>query len=329
MKVFARNVFKTVEKYKMLTLGESVVIGVSGGPDSVVLAHAMKIWQRPLGLDISVAHFDHQVRRGSGADCRFVARLSASLNFPFYGGVLSRRKIAKKGSLEDQLRNHRYTFLESVCRKTGAKKLVLGHTRDDQAETVLMRLLRGSGLYGLSAIQPRLWRGGIEIVRPFIETGKDEVLRAARGASIVYRVDATNEDKKFFRNKIRHHLLPLLEKEYNPNIRDVLAGTASSVGADYAYLCREAQVFLDRYSVARQGRCVIKLPALAALDISIRRLALRLAAFTVKGDLRRVSFKHFQEMEDLIFSRPAGSEVHLPEGLAAVKSSKNLVLYSR
>jgi tRNA(Ile)-lysidine synthase len=216
-----------------------------------------------------------------------------------------------------------------VCRKVGAQKLVLAHTRDDQAETVLMRLLRGSGLYGLSAIQPKLSLDGIEVVRPFIDVGKDEILKVARSMAIDYRIDASNSDETFLRNKIRSRLLPLLENEYNPNIREVLAGMAASIGADYAYMAREAEVFFERHAVMRKGRCCVELPALRSLDISLRRLALRLALERVKGDLRRVSFKHLNEAEDLIISRRIGSLVHLPGGLTIKKTLNCLVILKR
>src|SRR5512137_1604112 len=108
MKSFVQKTLKTAKRYGMFSMGESVVAGVSGGPDSVVLAHVLKCWQRPLGLNIVVAHYDHRVRRESRADYRFVEKLSASLGFPFIGGTLGRGLLAKKGSLEDQLRTYRY-----------------------------------------------------------------------------------------------------------------------------------------------------------------------------------------------------------------------------
>ena len=231
--------------------------------------------------------------------------------------------------MEDQLKKLRYNFLFDACKKFHAKKLVLGHTRDDQAETVLMRILRGSGLYGLSSILPRRSCGGFEIVRPLIEVSRKEVMDYLKRNGYRYRIDPSNLENTFLRNKIRNNLLPLFEKDYNPNIKEVLSNLALTVGADYAYLSKEAQGFLNKNLKNSRGKYSLSMSALKKLDISLRRLSLRCILESLCGDLRRIGFQHWQEVEDLIFYRPLGSEVHLPHDLSISKTKNRLTIFKR
>ncbi len=318
-----------IRRYRMLEPGDKAVIGVSGGPDSAVLLHILRRLQSELCLHIVVAHLDHNVRRGSAQDMRFVERLSASYGFEFHGYRLSRAKILKNGSLEDQLRRHRYVFFKDVCRRCGAKKIVLAHTLDDQAETLLMRLLRGSGLHGLSSMRPSLALGGLEVVRPLIEVSKKDLLAYASAHKLTYRTDPTNTDEAYLRNKIRHSLLPLLEKEYNKNIREVLAGTARTVASDYAALADLAQEALTREAKFQKRRYVVDTAYLASVSVSLRRMMVRLAIERVKGDLRQIALRHWEEIEDLVFRRPLDAQVHLPGGIVVVKNKKYLSIFKR
>jgi tRNA(Ile)-lysidine synthase len=323
------QVLKTIKQHGMFEPGEKVVVAVSGGPDSVALLNILKEINIQLCLDMGVAHLDHHLRRGSARDLVFVKRLAKELNLPFFGRQLDWKKIKKQGSLEDQLRRLRYDFLFDACKKFQAKKLALGHTRDDQAETVLMRILRGSGLYGLSAILPRRTQDRIEIVRPLIEISRREVLGYLKKNRLPYRFDSTNLEDKFMRNKIRNDLLPVLESQYNPNIKEVLSNLALIVGADYAYLADQARVFLEKNLDRGRDKYSLPLSVLKGLDISLRRLSLRRVFESLCGDLRRISFQHWQEIEDLIFYRPDGSEVHLPHNISISKTKTRLSISKR
>lgn len=312
----------------MFEPGERVVVAVSGGPDSAALLHILDRLSLPLCLKLCVAHLDHRVRKDSAKDLDFVKRSAAALNLPFYGRALDWRRIKREGSLEDCLRKLRYDFLFDVCKKFKARRIALGHTKDDQAETVLMRILRGSGLYGLSAILPKRRLGAHEIVRPLIEVSRGEVMVYIKKNRIPFRVDKTNLKNVFMRNKVRNDLLPLLERKYNPNIKEVLSNLALAVGADYDYLAAQADAFLSKHLRHTKRRTSIHLGAFKKLDISLQRPALRRSIELFKGDLRRLTFKHWQEIESLIFSRPFMSEVHLPGGITILKTKKTLEILS-
>ncbi len=317
---------KTLTEYSMFMPGERVVVGVSGGPDSVCLLYILKHLGLELCLDLCVAHFDHGLRRDSLQDRIFVEKFSCALDIPFFWSRLNCRGLKKRGASEDFLKKHRYDFLLRICNKTKSKKIALGHTQDDQAETVLMRVLRGSGLHGLSAILPKRCLGSVTVVRPLIDVSRGQVLRFLSSHNISYRVDSTNSDDVFMRNKIRNKLLPMLEREYSPGVKKLLADLALNVGADYHYLCVEAQFFLDRELKKERDRFLVDLTALKKLDISIRRLFLRLAIEVFCGDLRALTFQHGQEMEDLLFLRPVGSQVHLPGGVVLLKEKRYFVI---
>ena len=323
------RVLKTIKKYQMFEPLERVVVAVSGGPDSIALLHVLNKTNPRLCLKLCVAHLDHGLRKDSAKDFAFVKKFAQSLKIPFYGRILDRRKIKTKGSLEDCLRKFRYGFLFDVCKKFHAKKIVLGHTKDDQAETVLMRILRGSGLYGLSAILPKRSSGSFEIVRPLIEVSRHEIMKYLKENEIPYRIDTTNLKNIFMRNKIRNNLLPLLEKEYNPNIKEVLSNLALTVGADYNYLQKQADIFLRKNLTCGKRRCSIHLDALKRLDICLRRLVLRTAIESLRGDLRRITFKHWEEMEDLLFSMPIGAQVHLPFDITLSKTKNSINIFKR
>lgn len=324
-----KQVLKTIERYRMFQAGERVVVAVSGGPDSITLLHVLDQLNIQLCLKLVVAHLDHNLRRDSARDYTFVKNLSGSLKIPFFGRVLNWKKIKKEGSLEDCLRRYRYDFLFWVCRKVNATKIVLGHTQDDQAETVLMRILRGSGLYGLCAILPKRQLGTFEIVRPLVEVSRRGVLDYLRENRLSYCMDTTNLEDYFMRNKIRNRLLPMLERDYNPNIKEVLSNFALTVGADYGYLNSEVDGFFKKNLKRTRRGFSMDLSALKKLDISIRRLALRRAIEALQGGLRRISFKHWQEVEELVYLRPTHAEVHLPFDITVSKTRGCLNIFKR
>ncbi|MFH0941387.1 MAG: tRNA lysidine(34) synthetase TilS [Candidatus Omnitrophota bacterium] len=323
------QVLKTIQKYKMFEPREKVVVAVSGGPDSIALLHVLRALNARLCLKLYVAHLDHSLRKDSRKDLIFVKKAAEGLNIPFYGAVLDVRRIEKQASLEDALRKLRYNFILAACKKIRSKKIALGHTKDDQAETVLMRMLRGSGLHGLSAILPKRDLNGCQVVRPLIEVTKSDVLRYLAAHKVPFKLDLTNFEDRFMRNKIRNNLLPLLEKQYNPNIKEVLSNFALTVGVDYAYLDQKARLFLNANMTSGRAGCKIGLGELLKLDIALRRLAVRQSIESLQGHLKKITFKHWQEVDDLLEARPCGSQVHLPGFITVSKTKGCLNIFKR
>lgn len=314
---------RTIRQYRLIKKNDTLVVGVSGGPDSVALLYLLAAIRRPFNLTLHVAHLDHALRRDSSGDAEFVKRLAAGLGLPATVERVTAGGLKGKGSLEEKARKRRFEFLFKVAAKTGARTICLGHTLDDQAETVLMRLIRGTGLMGLAAISPMRKFGKATVVRPLIGIRRSQVLAFLKKRKIAFRTDTSNLKESFFRNKVRLRLLPLLEASYNRNIRDVLANTAESVACDYDYLLERA--LRAQKSLGRRMR----IRRLLALHPALRRLVYRLHFAAIKGDMRRLAYRHIQEIEDLVAARPAGSVVDLPQEVSVRKTKDSVIFYRR
>jgi len=313
----------SIKKYNLINRNDKIVIGVSGGPDSVVLLYLLNSLKKEFKLKLHIAHLDHMLRKDSGKDKEFVLALAKRLKLPVTTAQINVKALASHGSIEEIARNARLGFLFKAAKDTGAKKIALGHNFDDRAETVLMRILRGAGLYGLSAILPKRDIAGHQIIRPLIEIRRREIEAFLRQKKIKVRIDSTNLEDIYFRNKIRNKLLPLLEKNYNPNIKQILNNTAETVGYDYDYLSQRAQKFISKTSAKLDLKKYLK------LHTAIQRLVLRLMITKLKGDTRRINLAHIKELEDLILNRPVNSIVDLPKGVFVVKKKNALQFYRR
>lgn len=314
---------ETIKKYRLITKGDKIVVGVSGGPDSLALLYLLNDLKGEFGLKLYVAHLDHMLRQSSFRDAESVKKIAHNLGLPSRISRLNIKAQAKKGSLEEIARNARLDFFFKLARDSGAKKIALGHTVDDQAETVLMRILRGTGLYGLSGILPKRKICGYEVIRPLIEIKRSQIDAFLKKRKISPRIDSSNLKDIYFRNKIRNRLLPLLESGYSRNIKELLANMAQSAGYDYDYLSRAAERSM------RRTKTRISLVKLKRLHIALQRIIIRKMIAAVCGNTRRITFRHMRELEDLALNRPANSIVDLPGGISAIKRKKSLSFYRR
>ena len=325
------KVREAVRRHQLLKKGDSVVVAVSGGPDSVALLYVLRSLSKELNLRLVIAHLDHMLRPDSSDDKIFVEKLAAKLKIPVITDNIDIAKLAKKGSIEEIARDVRFKFLCSVAKKVKAEKIALGHTQDDQAETVLMRIIRGTGLYGLAGILPRRKMGDLEIIRPLIEVSRHQISAYLKKRRIKTRLDPSNLEDVYFRNRVRNTLLPLLKERYNSNIKEVLANMAQNAAVDYEYLHKKANAALRRVQTSRAAGNKIKLNlrAFLRLDTALQRLILRLAVRKVRGDTRRLTFQHMREIEDLVFNRPLNSVVDLPKGVYVAKKKRYLTVSVR
>ena len=318
---------KIIEKYRLIERGDKVLIAVSGGSDSLGLLYILNSLKKRLNFSIHIAHLDHMLRKDSRKDKIFVEKVAKKLNLPFTTSQINVKALLKKSSQEEVARNVRLSFLFKVAREVGVDKIALGHTVDDQAETVLMRILRGSGLQGLGGIFPKRKIDQFVIIRPLIELSRREIQKFLKKRKINYRTDYTNRENKYFRNRIRNKLLPLLEKDFNPNIKQCLANMAQSIAMDYGYLLKlSRKSFHKTVNSINKNRINYKLHNFLRLNTASRRMILRLGIIAIEGNLRRITYKHINEIEDLIDNRPLGSIVDLPKNLQAIKKDKILVI---
>lgn len=259
-----------------------MLVGVSGGPDSVCLLDILARLASRHNNRIVICHYNHHLRgEDSDADARFVTALADKYCFDAEVRSGDVRKYAReqKLSLEDAARVMRYDFFRDVAHELGIHKLALAHTADDQIETILLRFLRGAGLRGLAAMQSERKMRGLILVRPLLDFWKREVIAYVKEQKLEYRTDLSNFDAAFTRNRIRLELIPLLESEFNPNIRQLLHQTAEIVADDDRYLDELARV---AYEQCLQGEA-LRIPQMILFDIALQRRIIRhwLAQLTV------------------------------------------------
>lgn len=325
-----RGIKDIIEKFSMLKKGDRIIVAVSGGPDSVCLFSVLDSLKKELGINLFCAHLNHQLRGAeSDGDERYIRRLADKLRIPILIESKDTAKFAKekKFSLEQAARELRYDFLLRAAKKMDANKIAMGHTRDDQAETLLIRLLRGAGLRGLKAIPPmRKLSPNIYIIRPLIETPREEIMSFLKKRKIKARLDSTNVKAIFLRNRLRHKLIPVIEKYYSPKIKEILARTANALDADYDYLIKQQRRAFKRIAKIKNGVGVnLSIKRLRSLETSLKRGIVRLAIENVKGDLKSIDYRHWERIENLISERNINSTVHLPGGISVIRKPRTLL----
>jgi tRNA(Ile)-lysidine synthase len=250
------------------------------------------------------------LREDSAADAVFCARLCERLGLPLRSGTadVMGRARRERGGLEQAARRERYAFLRAVKAEVGAEAIALAHTRDDQAETLLLRLLRGSGRTGLAAMPVR----SADLVRPMLSVSRREVMAHLGAHGLPWREDPTNADTRILRNRVRHELIPYLESRFNPGLRGTLARAATVVAAEQELLDALAGELLARAVRFGEGLSIIDRAALAAAPDALARLVLR-QALRGAGGLRGVGRVHVERLLGLARSRGAsGRRLPLP-----------------
>lgn len=330
MHKFTRNLLTEWRKLELPFSDETMIVAVSGGADSVSLALALSELKerKKLNLSFIIAHFNHDLRGvESDKDAEFVKDLAEKLDF---GCEIqnSKSKIKdQKGNLEENARNARYEFLSEIAEKYQSFAVLTAHTQNDQAETFLLNLIRGSGLDGLSGMHPvrdaekktqsqiANRKSQILLVRPLINWAqREDTENFCREHQIIFQQDAMNDDLKFSRVRVRKEIIPLL-KNFNPKIVETLSNTANLLREDVEELQRNTPIFTG------------KLPQneLKKISKSMRLRVLRKWLESHRGGLRQLDLKHLESIERLIFSPKSGREVELPNGEKVIKKDGNLV----
>jgi len=320
--VMAR-VYDTVQAHGMLLPGDGVLAGVSGGPDSVALLGILKELSHPLSLKIGVAHLNHCLRgKESDRDEAFVRDLVAVHGFPLY---IQRTDVAteareNKKSIEEAAREARYAFYRKIASQHGYKRVALGHNSDDNAEQVLMNLLRGSGPRGLMGIPPMRenW-----IIRPLIQVSRQEILAYLDHHHQPFVLDSSNADTRFLRNRVRHDLLPCLAKDYNPEIKSALNRLSRLLRSEENWMEGETQEMLSHHLERIDSR-EVRLPRnfFVTLPEALARRAIRGAIKEVKGDLKRITLDHVDKIMALVAGSTGHKNLDLPQGIRMTLTKK-------
>lgn len=316
----------------LIVPGDRVSVAVSGGADSVALLHVLLELRQELGAVLSVAHFNHKIRGAEAdGDQHFVSNLAQKFDLQFYSASADAPAFARqqKISLETAARELRHTWFGQLVREGKVDKIATAHTQDDQAETVLMRILRGTGTRGLAGISP--WQRQKSLVRPFLAITREEIEAYLKSQKQPWREDSSNQDLHHARNRIRHELLPALQRDYNPAVRQILADLAELARGEEEYweneiaglaprLVREGKPSRGGRSNRQQLTLALDLAALRNMPLAVQRRLLRIIADKLGVALE---FKHVQEL--LAFTqKPSGKELQLSGGLVAHRSMREL-----
>jgi len=317
----------TIKRFGLAAPGDKILVGVSGGPDSVALLLGLSQLAPRLGVSLIAAHLNHGLRgREADRDEDFVRDLARRLKI----SVVTKKINLKprlpngSGSIEETARKERYAFLVSVAGRKECRKVAVGHILDDNAETVVMNLVRGSGVKGLGGIPPhRALNDKIELIRPLIEVSREEVLKFLKENHQSYRTDSTNTDTIFRRNKIRHELIPLLKGDYNPRIVETLSDTAAVMRSADEYLESEVRRLLASVVRARSGCFAIKQRLIKSMHPFMRKEIIRRLVkenFGINIELHRLD-----EVNNFIETSRAGT-IHVSDSVKITKEYSDMVV---
>lgn len=322
---FPRMLLVEWRKLRLPVADETIVVGVSGGADSTALLlalHELKSASK-LYVNICVAHLDHKLRKTSAQDARWVAELSKKLG---YECVVGRSKVAElartnNDNLEQAARQARYAFLERTAKRKAAKYVLTAHTMDDQAETVLMRLMRGSagaGLGGMEAMRS-LGHGSIQLVRPLLWARRVDTESYCRLRKSTFLTDEMNNDLGLSRVRVRQQLLPLMQS-FNNRIVEAISRTAAQLREDRAVLLNDSDALLQQATITGKGdddetkTPILDVKVLANEPPALRRRALRQWLAGARGSTRRLEMVHLLAVEKLLEGSAGGKTVELPGG---------------
>ncbi len=289
--------------------GDRLLVAVSGGADSVALLHLLSRLAPGYPFELVVAHLDHRLRPESATDAEFVARLCGDLGVPLTVGEedVAGNAVRLGIGLEDAGRRARRAFLEGAAREQGCRAILLGHHADDQAETVLFRLLRGSGVSGLAAMQPQCG----PYLRPLLSFRREELREYLRRNRLSWCEDASNSDPAFSRNRIRHQLLPALA-EYNPQIVDALIRLSRQAADEEIYWEGVSGAFLGRFGRQSEDGFEVPVEELVRLDRAERRRALRAFLARARGSLAGIEAEHIDRIDALLVANRPQADLDLP-----------------
>ena len=253
------KVLKTIYKYSLIENGDKLVLGVSGGPDSISMLNILNEIRKDnkinLNFEIVVAHINHMIRKEAKEDEEFVRRFCKEKNIEFYSKSIDVKKLANTNKIgtEEAGRNVRYEFFNEVLEKTRANKIAIAHNKNDNAETIIMNIIRGSGISGLKGIEAKREK----CIRPLIECGREEIEKYCEENRLNPRIDKTNFENEYTRNKIRNIVIPYVKKEFNPNIINTLERLSKLVKEEEEYIEKQVLSIYDDIVIEQKEKEIV------------------------------------------------------------------------
>jgi len=329
MKNLPKKVRSISHQHDLWSVDSKIILGISGGPDSICLLNIFLKLQKAYLLEFRIAHVNYGLRgKDSDADEKFVRALAKkhNLKITVFNAQppksaeadtfsLSRERGIRKIPSENELRNVRYDFFEKIRQENNFDLIAVAHNQDDQAETFLMRLLRGSGLNGLRAMK---FKNG-NVIRPLLATSRKEIMEYLKDSGLKYRTDRTNRTNLFLRNKVRNKLIPYLEKNFNPNIKKTLSDATLNIADDYSLL-----ETITEENYIRHGNLSAK--RLLALHPALQKRILLKTISAIKNDLKNIGSSHIEEMLKALRSTKGKNQVVLFQGLKMMRKGDKITI---
>ncbi len=326
---FEQRLADVIDEAQLIPSGSTVLVGVSGGADSVAMLHAMHCLSRRGGdFELVVGHLDHSLREESPGDAQFVADLAGRLGLECIVECRDVSAIAADlgEGLEDAARQVRYEFFRKTAKLIQAKTVAVAHHADDNVETILFRILRGTGLRGLTGMAvSRSLSPDIEIIRPMLSMRRAEIIEYCQRRNLQWREDHTNADIVYRRNFIRNELLPSIRERINSQTEEALLRLGSIAGKAEEFLRgRAQQVLQDSVVHSEPGRVLIDVKMISAAEPIVRTTAIRLALEQVDMPLRGLSTEHLLAIDAMLSGE--GKVVNLPNGFSARREKSHIII---
>ncbi len=310
--VFAKKILTFIRSQQWSLNRSVVILGVSGGPDSVAMAHVLSEIRHDIGVPLMLAHYNHRIRPTSDEDERFVRNLANTLAIPIEVKRHPKSMVNTHVS-EQTARQWRLAFFAAMVARHRSQGVMLAHTQDDCAETILLHLFRGSGLGGLRGIMPRSDLEGLCVLRPLLSSTRAQIISYLKSIKSSYCVDETNAQDVYQRNKVRLNLLPKLRKEFNPGIDSVLLDLAQTATVDYDFILAHATETFKQNIVKTPSLIKIKIDILLKVHPALRRMILRLCYNHRKGDFNALQASHILDAEKIILENSSQTkQLHWP-----------------
>ena len=323
------KVLSTINKHELIQKGDKIVVGLSGGPDSVCLLHILSRLKEELDLEIYAAHLNHQIRGiEAQKDAFYISKLCEEMGITFFIKSINVPEYCEKNgvSIEEGARKLRYEMFYEIKNNTRANKIAIGHNLNDQAETILMRMMRGTGLQGLKGIE--YIRDGV-IIRPILDIERNDIEEYCKQNKLNPRIDKTNLESIYTRNKIRLELIPYMKDNFNSNIIESIVRMGNSLRSDNEYIESEALIKFKEVSNIKSDSVEINLKPYINLHNSMKVRILRNSIKHILGDTNFIDQRHIDDIIELEDESKIDKVINLPRGIYVYRKKNSIILTNK
>ena len=316
-------VLKTIQKYNLINPKDKIVLGVSGGPDSLFMLDILNKLKTELDIELVIAHINHKIRIEADEEEEFVRKFCKKLGVEFYSKRIEVEKYANnnKIGLEEAGRKVRYEFFEEVSNKTRANKIAVAHNKNDKVETMIMHMLRGSGISGLQGIQPK----SNKIIRPIIEIERKDIEKYCEEQKLEPRIDKSNQDNTYTRNKIRNIVIPYINQEFNPNFIETMTRLSELITEENVFLNKLTEIEYKKILIKKiENQILLDLKKFNELDNIIKKRIILHTVSNLRGGSQGIEKVHIEDIVKLCQNN-IGNKFLIPnKGLKVLVKDKKI-----